>query len=233
MKFRAPLFILFILAVFVSCRKDDLPPAVLPVSGLLVANASGEVFNIFQNGNRLNNEASLYPNGLTGYMTVVSGLQNYQFKRMGSPDVLINTPLTLDTLRSYSMYVTGLTLDETFLLNDDFTPDTADVANVRFVNASPENINLDLAVRNIVPKEDTTSVSVTTSITNIAFKSGSAFKGATAGDVELKILRAGSSSVIFTDTVTLQSGQGYTIFAKGRLSQGGDTAFGAGLISNQ
>ncbi|RYZ94114.1 MAG: DUF4397 domain-containing protein, partial [Sphingobacteriaceae bacterium] len=198
MKFRAPLFILLVMAVLSSCQKDDLPPAVSPTTRLFVVNASGEIFNIFQNGNRLNNDASLYPNGVFGYINIIAGQQNFQFKRMGSPDVSVAMPLTLDTLKSYSLYVTGLTTDEMFLLNDDFTADTGSVSMIRFVNASPETSNMDLVLRNVIAKADTVAKSQTDTISNIAFKSNSAFKAFVSGDVQVRIFKAGALNALTT-----------------------------------
>ncbi|RCH56691.1 hypothetical protein DJ568_02210 [Mucilaginibacter hurinus] len=237
MKFRVVICAAAILAGLTSCNKDDLAPPVLPSTRMAVINASADVFNILQNGNRINGEASLYPGGAMGYTAVTAGEQNYQLKRMGSPDVALNMPMTLDTLNNYSFFVTGLSPEEVFLLNDKLVFDVDTVAKVRFVNASPEEINLDLMVRNIIDEEeeeeeeDTTIV--TTRIDNVAFKTASAFTNAVTGNIEIKIFRNGTSNALLTDTISLQARQGYTIFAKGRLNQSGDRAFGHGVFIHQ
>jgi hypothetical protein len=48
---------------------------------------------------------------------------------------------------------------------------------------------------------------------------------------QIKLLRTGGSTLI-TDTVSLQSGNVYTIFARGKSGEAGDAAFGAGIIIN-
>ncbi|RYZ99296.1 MAG: DUF4397 domain-containing protein [Sphingobacteriaceae bacterium] len=231
MKFKAPVLLVSgIIALLASCKKEDPAPPVLPETRLNVVNASVDVFNIFQSGNRINNTASLYPGGISGYLNVTAGEQNYEFKRNGSPDVVLGMKLALDTLTTHSLFVVGLAADQMFLSDDSFTADTGSRALVRFINASPDDGELNVALA------DTSAIAgETISYSDKAFKSISEFLpvAVTNGSKQLKISRSGGGITLLTDTINLQAGSVYTIFTKGKSGQAGSAAFGAGIITNQ
>ena len=222
MNFRACFYVLFVLlAGLTACQKEDTPLPQPLTTRLNTFNLTGTDINIFQNGNRINNINFLYAGGATGYRTVSAGTQRYQVKRAGAAPVLFDVPLTLDSLTQYSLFIASLTADDIILVEDTFEADTGDVALVRFVNASPDGTaNLDVRLND------------TLAIGNAAYKSVSGYTPFTTGEKQLKVLRAGSAQALVTDTVLLQPGSAYTIYAKGLPGQGGNAGFGAGIISN-
>lgn len=228
MKFKIPVFIFLLAAAFASCQKQDDPTVVPVTTQLNLVNLSADAVNIFQNGNRLNNLNAVYPNGASGYLDAAVGDQVFQFRKMGSPNVLFNLPLKLDSAVRYSLFATGLTAEETFLVNDTYTPDTGRIALIRFINASRETGNLDLIISDTI-KTNPTIIKYE----DKAFKSVSAFIKVPIrnGSKQLKLLRTGGSTLL-TDTVSLQSGNVYTIFARGKNGDTGDGEFGAGIIIN-
>jgi len=73
-----------------------------------------------------------------------------QFKSFGSPVVLMSLALTLDTGKTYSLFVAGRSPNLTFSTIDTLVADTGNLATIRFVNASPDAGTLDVMVGDTV-----------------------------------------------------------------------------------
>lgn len=207
--------------VYSSCNKTngDLPPEPIVSAYINVVNAGADTINVFQNGSRINNTTSFYPNGSAGYLEVAAGLQQYQIKKAGSPDVVASLPLTLDSARAYSFFIAGLSDDKTFLIND-LVPNSAENVYIRYVNASPGG-NFDVKIGSSFSAAD------------IAFKGATAFIKVSSGKNTLNIYPAGTLTPVSTGTLTLEDGKVYTLFTKGAAGGTGNGAFGARLIINK
>ena len=214
-------FLVFLIAAtgLASCSKTNDDIAVpRRVTTIAVINAGPDTLNVFQRGTRLNSGSNLLPGGQYTNLQVSVGTSNYQFKKVGSPDNLIEMPFTIDTSTVYTMFVAGRTPDKVFLLRDSLPlPDTAaNTARIRFVNASPLDGTLDV------------SVGSTFNYKNVAFKSATPFIQVSSGKIALAIRQAGDT--IAKGTLTLTNHYTYTLFTKGVLKGTGTGLFGARIL---
>ncbi len=216
MKFKVPLIISLAVASFASCQKEDLPPAVKPQASLNVINLTSTSVNVLQNGNRINNTSTVYPNGVTGYLVVSAGESPFTITRNGTPDIFFTKQLALDSLGEHTLFIAGATADDAILTNDRFTTDTANVTQVRLVQASSKAGDLEVRFNDTV------------AFSNAAYKSVSDFKKLKPGNKELKILRG--TTVLLTDSVTITRNNAYTLYTSGDPQVTGDAGFGAGIL---
>jgi hypothetical protein len=216
-------FLVFIIAVtgLASCSKVDddivVPPTVTTIG---VINAGPDTLNVFQRGTRLNSGSNLLPGGQYTNLQVSVGTSPYQFKKVGSPNALIDIPFTIEPLTRYTMFVAGQSADKVFLLRDTFpAPDTVvNTARIRFVNASPVDGTLDV------------SVGSTFNYKSVAFKSATPFIQVSSGKIALSIRQTGDTTKIAKGTLTLTDRSTYTLFTKGVLKGTGTNSFGARIL---
>ncbi|MCC8408676.1 DUF4397 domain-containing protein [Mucilaginibacter sp. UR6-1] len=217
MKFKVTVIVLAVVAALVSCQDEDVAPTVPPSAAISLVNVSARSFNFFMNGTRLNNTSTIYPDGISGYLEVYSGRQNYQFKNDGSAEVGLALPLSLDSAKSYTLFAAALDTANIILVNDDLTVDTGNVAMIRFVNASPKVNPVALSLN------DTTKVNAA------AYRSVSDLIRITPGIKKLSVTGGGKT---VSDSVTFTRGNAYTIYTKGDPAITGDGGFSADIIQN-
>jgi hypothetical protein len=231
-RIKAFTFIIAAAACWASCKKNNDAPTILPTTNVNVINASNNVINFYQNGTRINNTSSYYPGGSLGNLTVKAGLQNYQVKLASpsTPNYLFTLPLTLDSGKVYSLYVSGQTPESVFFTNDTAT--TNKFAKLRFVNASPDAGPLVLAF--VTPDPNPVS---TPQFSNIEYKKTTDFLNVTpssTGSLILSVYQVGSDiKTAKKDTVTISTGRIYTVVGYGTVGSGGNQALGTSLIVNQ
>ena len=227
------LFIILAVAGWVSCKKNNDAPTISLTTNVNFVNASNNVINFYINGSRINNTPSYFPGGTLGYIPVVSGKQDLQVKIAGSDNAnpLFTLPLALDTGKKYTVYVSGIAVENTFFTTDTLKAATGNVATVRFVNASPDAGPLALLFEGGSAK---TVIIDTTKFDKIPYKITTAFINVPSGTHNLGIYRSslGLASVV-RDTVTLTAGRIYTVYGYGSVGQGGNQALSTGLIVNQ
>jgi hypothetical protein len=221
--------LLFVAAAIglVSCKNNDEVFPVVTSASLNVVNASPDTLNFYLNGTRQNNSSSLFPGGQSLYLTEPSGLQNYQFKNLGTFSILFSVPLTLQasTTQSpsnYTLYVTGATSAGAFNTADFLdTVGINDEAHfkLRFVNASPNAGALNVTVDS-------------TNYINSAFKSSSAFSLYGSGGKVVSVYTSGSSVATVDTTLTFQPGHMYTLFSEGSLNGKGTAALRVSVALN-
>src|ERR1700761_8956215 len=139
------LFAALVTAV-ISCKKSGDVAPIVKIAFINIINATQDTLNIYQSGTRLNNTSNLYPSGSLAGLSVVAGTQNYQFKKAGNPNTLMEVPVTTDTLVTHTLFVAGETPDKVFLTQDVLKNDTANVVKIRFINASPMASNVDVYI---------------------------------------------------------------------------------------
>jgi hypothetical protein len=224
MKIKAIIFFFAVVVIGLSaCTKTGGDLVVTNKSTLLsVINASADTLNFYQNGTRLNNSSNLYPFGLLSNLSVTAGLQNFQFKKAGSPYALVDAPNTIKADSTYTLVFAGETTDQVFLLTDHFLT-TGSTASIRFVNASSTVGGLDVTIGDSI------------SYKNRIFKSVTPFVKVAAGKKLLSIYKTGSTTpLIKPGDLTLVAGASYTLYTKGSLNGIGNNVFGARiLISTQ
>ncbi|CAN5418344.1 hypothetical protein BH09BAC6_BH09BAC6_23810 [soil metagenome] len=208
---------------FTSCKNNDYVVKPFVITGINVVNAGTDTLNFYLNGTRQNGLSSIYPAGATGLLRELAGAQNYQFKKVGRPDVLFSLPLNLTSHTFNSVYITGGSADKTFITRDTVLQlDTfKNTTAVRFVNAAPDAGNLSV------------SVGDTVKFNTRAFKSTSIFLLTGSGQKRVRVFLPGVTAARLDTTITFQSNVSYTIFAKGLLAGKGTAAFNIGVIINQ
>ncbi|SDQ00185.1 protein of unknown function [Mucilaginibacter sp. OK268] len=222
-------------ACWASCKKNNDAPTVQLTTSLNVVNASNNVINFYQNGTRINNTSSYYPGGSLGYVTVKAGLQNFQVKLASpsTPNILFSKPITLDTGKVYSLYISGQTLESVFFAEDVLKADADGNALVRFVNASPDAGPLMLAFEGgSLPDH----VLDTVKFSNVAYKATDvAFIKVKGGFVHnVAVYQASSPSSPKRDTtIVLNAGQIYTLVSYGTVGSNGNQGLSTRLIINQ
>jgi hypothetical protein len=199
-----------------ACTKaaDDLPVATKSTQ-LTVINASTDTLNFYQNGTRLNNTSNLYPFGKLSELFVLVGNQNFQFKKAGSANTLVNVAFTIQDSTKYTMFTAGQSADKVFLIRDTIQVDT--FARVRFVNATP--VNVDIAIGSGFNYK------------NRVFKSATSFIPLVAGKHALSIYQAGTTTLLASGTLTLTKSNSYTLYTKGALNGTGNNIFGARILT--
>ncbi|GAC1300436.1 MAG: hypothetical protein NVSMB24_01040 [Mucilaginibacter sp.] len=216
------LFLTLITGGLLSCKNNDSviqPPL---QTGLNVVNATGDTLNFYVNGTRQNGLSPLYPGGNIGLLLIPSGLQNYQFKKAGSSNVLLSTPqsFTFNTLNS--IYVTGESADKVFKTLDTLPLiDTFKfTTGLRFVNAAPDAGNLDVYVGDTVK------------IRTRPYKSSSIFLLTGSGQKRVRVYLSGATTARLDTTMAFQSNTDYTLFTKGLLNGKGNAAFNVRRLIN-
>jgi hypothetical protein len=186
-----------------SCKENgEIVPVVQPTF-LNFINADTAALNIYQNGTRINNISAISPGSRSGYLPIPSGAKIYQFKKAGAADYLINNyPLTLDYSTNYTLYAAGETADKLFVLKDVFLAGVQNMAEIRFINASPATTNFDVYIGNL-------------SFKNQSFKSATSFNNIAVGATVITIYPSGSTTPVFSKSFTLVVGATYNLFIKG------------------
>jgi hypothetical protein len=221
-----PIIICVVALTVWSCNKsgDDIP-VVSPTSKLNVINAVTDIraIDFYLNGTRQNINSAIYLFNASGYLSVLTGEQQYQFKsdtdRTILADIKLN-PAKKDS--SYTVVVAGQqnksNLAAIFLSDYFVTNTNTKNALVRYVQASPGTQSYDVFVGD------------TLSFKNKAFKAFTGFQGVGAGKKTIKVMAAGTTTPIFTGSVTLQAGSYYTLFTAGVQNGSGNNAFGISVI---
>ena len=217
------LFMIVAVACWASCKKNGDAPTTTTATQVNLINASNNNINFYLNGTRINNTTTYYPGGTLGYVNILAGLQNYSVKIGGSSVPAFSKSLNFSTDSVYSLYVSGTTENDIFKTTDVLVADTGGLAKVRFVNASPDAVALNLKFEGTLNEVKFTDVSYKTTTPYVLVK---------AGIVDLAIFQ---SSVPLTpvsrDTVTLSAGGIYTYFGYGSIKNA--ASFGTGFIRNK
>lgn len=207
----------------ISCKNEDNVFKTVLYTGLNLVNASADTVNLYLNGTRQNNSSSLLPTTYSGYLTVPSGMQSYQFKKPRGAAALFGVSLSLPDSAFNSLYITGESTADAFYTTDTLitTADTLPtVTKVRFVNASPDAGNL------------TVYVGDTVNFKTRAFKSTSVFLTVGSGQKVVKVFKQGNTVATIDTTITMQPEHEYTVYSKGLLNGTGNSKFNVGVVIN-
>lgn len=216
------LFFCFVLLGLFSCKNNDEVFKPVVYTSLNVVNATVDTLNFYLNGTRQNNTSSLYPTGQSFYLTVPSGMQDFEFKKARTSNVLFGVPLNLKGSTYNSLYVYGEGAGQTFDTNDVLLIDTlhVDTTKVKFVNVSPDAGNLDMTVGSSVRFK------------SLPLKSSTQYAELPGGLTEVKVFQTGSTIPLKDTSIQFQPGGIYTLFSKGLLNGKGNAAFGIGVVIN-
>lgn len=216
------LLIVFVgIAGIFSCKKDSEKLTDTTYNAITLINAGGDTLNIYENGTRINNGSTLLPSGQYRSLQITAGTQRYQFKKAGSPNTLFETELNINNQNLFTVFVAGQSADKTFLLRDTLISDTANVAHIRYVNASPDAGNIDFTIGSLP------------TLKGRAFKSATSFLTVPAGQVFYSMYRQGQSTPLASGTLTVSRGVSYNLFSKGLVAGTGTNTLGARILAAQ
>lgn len=221
-------FLLLAGVIFTACKKDsDNPPVVAKPSKLSVVHASpgGPEFSFLIDNVNATPKAFTYNTALD-YQDVKAGDKQLSIVKKGTTDVIVKSPFTLKSEKSYTAFITEKAPKASFVLvEDDLSAPAADKAKVRFANLSPDAPAVDLLVAG---KPDA-------GLTKKAFKETSAFVNITpAAEVKFEIVENGKTAVLATlDKVKIEKGKIYTIWVKGLKDAADDTKLGLAVMTNK
>ena len=215
--------LMVVLAVW-SCSKNDAVPVAGNTSFLNVINEVTDIraIDFYLNGTRQNTNSAIYLFNTSGYLSVPTGTQQYQFKSDTDRTLLADITLKPDSANaSYTLVVAGQQSKNnlaTIFLSDNFVTNTVSTnAEVRFIQAAVGASNYDVLVGD------------TLAFKNQAFKSSTGFMGVGAGKKTVKVLLAGTSTTLFNGTVIIQPGSYYTLLTEGVPGGTGNNAFGVSI----
>ncbi|NCD70897.1 DUF4397 domain-containing protein [Mucilaginibacter agri] len=243
MKLRTGLILSALIAGLWSCNKDANAPADnTPSTSLNVVNTiTTDTLNFYLNGTRQNSVSSIYTGGATGYLSVKSGSQSYQFKKYGRSEVLFTKTLVLDTipvkstirtdtiknattgavttitkkLKGYSFFVTSEDVSKAFLLKDTLKLNS-DSATVRFVHTADGVGAVDVNIGGA-------------SFTNVSYGNATQFKTALIGSNRVvTVSLTGSTVAKATQRFLLSSSTAYTFYIRGVPDGTGKSVFTVG-----
>lgn len=211
---------------FTACSDDDDDnnTPVPSTSRMMVTHASPDApgVDLLVENVKLNTAALEFPNS-TPYITAFSGNRNVKVNVAGSTTTVINATLPLAANKSYSVFAIDAVANiGALVVEDNLSTPAPGKAHVRFIHLSPDAPAVDVAV-------DGGAVV----FGNQAFKDYTSFTPLDAGDYDLEVRVAGTSTVALDlPVITLQAGKIYTVFAKGFLAGTGAQALGAQIIVN-
>ncbi len=150
--------------------------------------------------------------GITPYATLTEGMHNFQVVPSGATEpVVIEADLDLQMDQDYTVVAVGqLENIEPLVLADNNAPPAEGKAHVRFVHASPNAPEVDIAVADGGP----------VLFGNVEFKEASDYLPVDAGTYDLEARLAGTEDVALSvPGVVLEEGTVYTIFAMGLVGE--------------
>ncbi|MBG6233946.1 hypothetical protein IWX76_000501 [Pedobacter sp. CAN_A7] len=201
-------------AVFFNSCKNDIDNTSPGIAALSIINAypSTNTLDFYIGGQRLNNTGFAF-GGKIDYFTAYEGTHTSKVTLNNSATTLANKSIPLKAGVYHSLYLVGAAADSVqyLLLDDQISQPAAGKAHVRFINLSPNTTDLSLEL-----------TGDTTGFKNKAFKGFTNFKPVTAAKSSFVLRNAANGVVATRDTVNLQNGKIYTIYAKGLATGGTD-----------
>lgn len=192
-----------------SCMDDDKTPVVpLPVGYVTIYHAAPDApaLDIMVDNNTINNQPFDYTDH-SGYLNFRTGSRNLKFSSTNAANALVDSTITVEENKAYSVFVINTLPDLDLLVLEDSsaTPPASGKAMLRFVHLSPD------ASAMVVADQDGGSVFDAT-----AFKGATAFKEVDAKNYSFDIKSADGDEVLLSaDNVNIQAGGFYTIITRG------------------
>jgi hypothetical protein len=211
MRFKAGLYLLvpfLLLLAMVSCNPNsaDLPviqatPGLVSFFNLIPGGTS---INFYVNGTRQNTNKISYEDN-SGYMSIVSGQQSIVFKSDSLRTNLFDPFNFTIPADSTSILVTGNAQSNLIFIRDTAVADFSTAGykpKLRFINAAADAPAYNFSANKV-------------SITNVTYKTVSAFNRVDTGRVVFLLSPNGTGNTILTDTLTLGPNKVYTMFIYG------------------
>jgi hypothetical protein len=163
------------------------------------------------------------------YLTLETGSRKVQVRATGTSTDAITATATIASRKDYTILAVGkLATISALALQDDNSAPAAGQIKLRVIHASPSAGNVDVYV--VAPGTDITTVTPT--LSNVAFKTASAYLSVAAGSYEVIVTAPGSKvSVIDSGSLTFTAGQIRTVVALDEDTTG--TNFTAIVLSDR
>ncbi|HMG91478.1 MAG TPA: DUF4397 domain-containing protein [Chryseolinea sp.] len=197
------------LVFIIGCDPDgdeNVQPS--PVSYVSLYNASPNApeLDIVVDDRQINTYPFEYSDH-TGYLTFYTGDRNLKFGPFGASNIVVDTTVTLEDEKTYSIFVVDeFTNASLLILNDNSEAPASGKAKVRFINLSPDGEAVLLRV-----KGESTSLTEEES-----FKEATDFFEVDAKTFDFEVISASNSEAkLQIPSVELQEGWFYTILVRG------------------
>lgn len=207
-----------------SCLKDHNNYVAIPTALLMVIQASPDApaEQFYLNNNQVNFSPFNYGDQL-GYFNAYTGTRTAILYNYSSSAKIASDTIHLNNNVAYSLFLSNTYTSPDFtLLTDSLAQPASGMANIRFVNVSPNAGSVDLVANSTVLA------------TSKAYKTASSFKSVTGGtNYNFEVRQAGTSTVLAKlDTIGIRSGSVYTIWLHGLASGSGTTKLTADIMKN-
>jgi hypothetical protein len=211
-------------AGFISCNNED-NNTVPPASSFAVVNASPDAgsLDVYVNGGPL--VRNLPYGDDTGYFTISPGTYTFSFADSGSTTSFLDQGISLEPGITYSVFaIDSVSHLQTAVITDSARLPSIDSVEARFFNFSPNAPALDLAINGTVAFS-------ARSYDDVGVNPMAAhFTYFTPGTYTVELRLAGTSTVLYTTSVTLVGGKVYTLYAKGFIGDTGAASLGIGTV---
>jgi hypothetical protein len=223
--FFASLLVMIAAAGVISCNNDDNNTAP-PISSFGVVNASPDAgsLDVYLNGGPVTRNLAFGAD--TGYFTVAPGTYTLSFADSGTTTSLLDQGVSFMPGVAYSVFaIDSVSHLQTAVVVDSAAVPSSDSAEARFLNFSPNAPALDLVVNG------TTVLFSGRSYNDIAANPAAArFSYLTPGTYTVELRIAGTSTVLYSTSVTFEGGKIYTLYAKGFTGDTGSAALTIGTV---
>lgn len=187
--------------------KDTAEPAKVAFVSFYHGSPDAPDLDILINSQRLNVLPFKYSDH-SNYLSFLPGSRRIKFTPVNASNAYIDTALTFQVDKAYSLFVVDkLQQMDILVVKDSLVTPAAGNARVRIINLSPDSPEVDLA---------STGTSNTTLFSNLSFKEDSEFKEVTAGTYNFQIKKSGSADVVLSvPNVDLVAGRNFTLLFRG------------------
>lgn len=210
-----------------SCSKNDDDNTPIYVSGLSFIHTSptAEKLDVYVDNTKANIEDFAFGTKID-YLRAYSGDRTITVTKKGVTTKLKSDVVRLEPELGYSVFVVDKFENIGLLtIKDDLTKPAAGKAKIRFVNLSPDNGALNLAINGVA----------TDLVDNKAFKEYSAFVAIDPAEKVTFNIKNKATGVVEATIVDfkVEEGKIYTLYAKGLRANVDDTKFGAAIFAHK
>jgi hypothetical protein len=198
-----------------SCLNDDDNTPDIPVALVSLYHGSPNApdLDIEVDNRQINTYPFEYTN-YTGYLRFFTGQRNLKFGPYAASNIVIDTAVTFEANKAYSVFVVDTYENAGIVLLDDNsdTPSSGK-AKVRVIHLSPDAPEIDFAVQG-----ETAAVAE-----DLSFKEATVFTEIAAQEYDFHVRSSTSADQVFLTIpdITLQPGYYYTIIVRGFVTPPG------------
>jgi Domain of unknown function (DUF4397) len=205
----AAVMVLLLMVALTGCLDDgDNTNLNVPVAYVSLYHGSPDApdLDVEVDGRQINAYPFEYTD-YTGYQRFYTGNRNFKFGPYASSSINIDTTVTFEKNKAYSVFVAGeFTNGGIVVLNDNSEQPASGKAKVRVINLSPDAGEVDL-----VYGDDAKPVAA-----DLMFREASEFKEVNAAEYDFQVRSSGNDEVLLTvPDIDLQSRYYYTIIIRG------------------